>query len=477
MSVQTFIEHGTVIAWRGGRHEVLQDALVVVAGQTIEYVGPEDGRTREEGCLRIDARGRLVIPGLVNTHLHATDTLFTKGYLEEASNLSGEARETNYGTLYKMLPAVRHAIDPEAQVLAAECAFAELVRTGSTTIVELGYDYEVGGDGDIAITARVAERAMHVGLRCYSAPRFRAMHYGHAPGGQVWYEAYRENGRTRFRDCVDFCTGWQGRFDDRLRTMLAPGQIDTCDPELLRETRRVADAHHLLIQVHAGQSPNEFARLRSEYGMTTIEYMQDTGLLGPDCMIGHGQIMTADGDLGSLGAHEVAALRDSQTTVVHLPWVKARRGGVINSIHKYREMGVRQSLGTDTFPLDMFNDMRMAATVCRIVEHAVDVASSHEVFTMATVGGADGLGRPDLGRLAAGCKADIVLVRTDTFKASPAYDPFKFLVLSATGDDVDRVIIDGRTVVQDGVVLNVDMPSAVARLNEAALRVRGRIEL
>jgi cytosine/adenosine deaminase-related metal-dependent hydrolase len=140
-------------------------------------------------------------------------------------------------------------------------------------------------------------------------------------------------------------------------------------------------------------------------------------------------------------------------------------------------MGVRQSLGTDTFPLDMFNDMRMAATVCRIVEHAVDVASSHEVFTMATVGGADGLGRPDLGRLAAGSKADIVLVRTDTFKASPVYDPFKFLVLSATGDDVDRVIIDGRTVVEDGVVLNVDMPSAVARLNEAALRVRGRIEL
>jgi cytosine/adenosine deaminase-related metal-dependent hydrolase len=239
----------------------------------------------------------------------------------------------------------------------------------------------------------------------------------------------------------------------------------------------VADAHHLLIQVHAGQSPNEFARLRSQYGMTTIEYLQDTGLLGPDCMIGHGQIMTADGDLGSLGAHEVAALRDSQTTVVHLPWVKARRGGVINSIHKYRQMGVRQSLGTDTFPLDMFNDMRMAATVCRIVEHAVDVAPSHEVFTMATVGGADGLGRPDLGRLAAGCKADIVLVRIDTFKASPVYDPFKFLVLSATGDDVDRVIVDGRTVVQDGVVLNVDRPAAVASLNEAALRVRSRVVL
>jgi cytosine/adenosine deaminase-related metal-dependent hydrolase len=123
----------------------------------------------------------------------------------------------------------------------------------------------------------------------------------------------------------------------------------------------------------------------------------------------------------------------------------------------------------------MFNDMRMAATVCRIVEHSVDVASSREVFTMATVGGADALGRPDLGRLAPGCKADVVLVRSDTFKAAPAYDPFMFLALAASGDDVDRVLVDGRTIVEGGRVLSVDMSDAVARLNSAAQRVRSRV--
>jgi cytosine/adenosine deaminase-related metal-dependent hydrolase len=121
--------------------------------------------------------------------------------------------------------------------------------------------------------------------------------------------------------------------------------------------------------------------------------------------------------------------------------------------------------------------MRMAATVCRIVEHSVSVAPSHDVFTMATVGGADALGRPDLGRLAVGCKADIVFVRTDTFNAAPVYDPFKFLVLSASGDDVDRVIVDGVTIVEGGRVLNVDMPRAVARLNDAARAVRERVVL
>lgn len=471
------IENGTVILWRQGRHEVLEDGVVLIDGGSIVAVG-----TRAEvfalaggdADTVVDATGRLVIPGFVNTHLHVTDTPYTRGFLEEAPNMGPAAKETNFGTLYRMLPAVRHSIDPEAQVIAAECAFAELARTGSTTVVELGYDYEVGGDGDIGITEKIAETGIHVGLRVYSGPRYRAMHYGHAPQGKVWYKEYPARGRKRFRDCVDFCTSWDGRFDGRLRTMLAPGQIDTCDPDLLRETRAVANAHKLPIQLHAGQSPNEYQRLGTEYGMTTVEYMQHTGLLGPDMLIGHGQIMTADGNLASLKPDEVAALRDSETTVVHLPWVKARRGGVINSTYKYAQMGIRQALGTDTFPFDMFNDMRTAAVMCRIVEHSVDVAQSRDIFTMATVGGADALGRPDLGRLAAGCKADVVLVRIDTFKASPLYDPFKFLVFAATGEDVDQVIVDGKTIVKDGEPTNVNRPEAIRRLNDAAQAVRQR---
>ncbi|QYY33663.1 amidohydrolase family protein (plasmid) [Cupriavidus pinatubonensis] len=471
---KTYIENGTVIAWINGAHTVIERGVVVIEGNSIIEVGAHTAPPSASDT-RIDATGRIVMPGFVNTHLHVTDTPYTKGYLEDASNLSPRANATNYGTLYKTLPAVRHAIDPEAQVIASECAFAELARTGSTTVVELGYDYEVGGDGDISITEQIAQVAMATGLRCYSGPRYRAMHYGHAPGGKVWYQSYPENGRRRFRDCVDFCIDWDGRYDGRLRTLLAPGQIDTCDPDLLRETRRVASAHKLPIQIHAGQSPNEYERIKTEYGMSTVEYMIDTGLLGPDFMIGHGQILTHDGNIASLTPSEAAALRDYQTTVVHLPWVKARRGGVINSIHKYRQLNIRQALGTDTYPFDMFNDMRMAATVCRIVEHSIEAATSVDIFTMATAGGADALGRPDLGRLAVGCKADVVLVRMDTFKAAPTYDPFKFLVLAATGEDVDRVLVDGKTIVEGGLVLAVDMAKVVARLNNAASRVRANV--
>lgn len=470
----TAIRNGTVLAWRNGRHEVCKNAELVFDGNEIVFVGE-----RYEGAIdeMIDATGRLVIPGLINGHLHVTDTPFTKGYLEDTGSSANTAEAQNFVSLYKILPEVRHATDGEAQVVAAECAFAELARTGSTTVVELGYDFEVGGDGDIVLTEQVADVAGKMGLRCYSGPRYRTKHYGYDGDGSVFYRDYDQRGWPRFEACVDFCERWNGRYDDRLRTMLAPGQVDTCDADLLEATRKVGDRTGLPIQIHAGQSPNEYQRVLASQGKTTVEYLRDAGLLGPDFIIGHGQCMTADGDMTSMKADEVAALRDSETSICHLPWVKARRGGVINSIQKYQDMGINQCIGTDTYPFDLFNDMRMGAVICKIVERSAEAALSEDVFNMATVGGANALNRPDLGRLAAGCKADIVTVRIDTPKAAPVYDPFKFLVLTASGDDVDRVIVDGRTLVEGGEVLTLDVPDAVRRLNEASERVWARLYL
>ena len=471
--MHTLIKNGTLVAWDGDHHRVLEPGVVVFKDNEIVFVG----ETYDDDVdTTIDATGRLVIPGFVNSHLHLTDTPFTKGHQEDIGSPSGPSSYQNYNALYKMLPGVRKASDPEAQYAAVECALAELALSGSTTIVELGYDFEIGGGGDISLTERIAEIIGGTGLRCYSGPRFRTRFYGADSKGGVFYEDYPNGARERFEGCVEFCRNWNGRFDDRLRTMLAPGQIDTCDAQLLKDTRRYADELKIPIQIHAGQSPFEFSRVKETENKTNVEYMMETGLLGPDFIIGHGQFMSDDGDVSSIAKHEIAALRDSKTTVCHLPWVKARRGGVINSIQKYQDLGIRQSLGTDNYPLDMFHEMHTAAIVCKIVEKSSIAALSQDVFYMATVGGADALGRPDLGRLAPGCKADIVFVRIDTPKASPVYDPFKFLVLAATGDDVDRVIVDGKTIVENGEVLTIDVPEVVRRVNEASKRVWDRLD-
>lgn len=471
--MKTAIRNGVVIGWVEGQHRVLTDSEVVFEDNEIIFVG--DSREVEDAVgavdTVIDASGRIVMPGFVNCHLHVTDTLYTKGQLEETLRKLPDGIPSNFDSLYRVLPTVREATDGEAQVMAARVAFAELARTGSTTVVELGYDFEIGGNANIKWTEQVAEVAGESGLRCYSGPRFRTQYYRDDGNFNVVYKDYGEKGQKRFEDCVQFCQDWNGKYDDRLRTLLAPGQIDTCSPVLLKETRRYADMFGIPIQIHAGQSQNEYRVVGKKEGMTTVEYMMETGLLGPDFIIGHGQIMTKDGNHLSLGKHEIEALRDSQTTICHLPWVKARRGGVINSIQKYWDMGISQCLGTDTFPFDMFNEMKMASVACKIVEQSADAALSKDVFHMATVGGADALGRPDLGRLAPGCKADIVTVRIDTTKATPIYDPFRFLVLTGSGEDVDKVFVDGNLIVDEGKVLTIDVKSAIDEVNKASKRV------
>jgi 5-methylthioadenosine/S-adenosylhomocysteine deaminase len=125
----------------------------------------------------------------------------------------------------------------------------------------------------------------------------------------------------------------------------------------------------------------------------------------------------------------------------------------------------------------MFNEMRFCAIMCKVVESNPNSALAPEVYHAATAAGADALDRPDLGRLAAGCKADILLINVESPHAQPLRDPFKFLVLGAYGSDVNRVIVNGRTVVSDRHLLSIDLGAALARLKAADLRVRNRIDL
>ena len=471
--MRTLIENGNVIAWNGSSHHVIEAGVLVFEGNEIVHVG---ATYEGEADSVIDATGRLVIPGFVNSHLHLTDTPFTKGHQEDIGSPSGPSNYQNYNALYKMLPGVRKASAPEDQYAGVQISLAELLLTGSTTIVELGYDYEIGGGGDMAITETIADLIGASGIRCYTGPRLPHPLLRRRRQRRCVLRGLSERRAGTLRGLRNLLPGLErplrrpaadhagARPDRHLRRPAAERNAALC--------RRTEDP----IQLHAGQSPFEFSRVRETEGQTSVEYMMETGLLGPDFIIGHGQFMSDDGDIASMAQHEIDALRESKTAVCHLPWVKARRGGVIDSIQKYRDLGIRQCLGTDNYPLDMFHEMQTAAIVCKIVEKSSVAATCEDVFHMATVGGADALGRPDLGRLAPGCRADIVFVRIDTPRAAPVYDPFKFLVLAAGSGDVDRVIVDGATVVERGEVLTFDVPEAVRRVNEASKRVWARLD-
>ena len=159
-------------------------------------------------------------------------------------------------------------------------------------------------------------------------------------------------------------------------------------------------------------------------------------------------------------------LAETGTRVAHCPLVFSRYGQMMESFGQYVKAGVSMAIGTDTQPHNMLEEMRLAATLGRIGGRHVEDTNIGEVFHAATIGGADALGRDDLGRIAIGAKADIVLVDLTHPAMRPVRDPLRSLVYSAADRAVKEVYVDGRQLVRDGTVLTVDRDAAADTLQK-----------
>ncbi|MCS6922325.1 MAG: amidohydrolase family protein, partial [Elioraea sp.] len=170
-----------------------------------------------------------------------------------------------------------------------------------------------------------------------------------------------------------------------------------------------------------------------------------------------------------------ALLGETGTTVAHCPTVFLRRGIALRDFGRYRRAGVRLGLGTDTFPHNMLEEMRHAAYVARLMAETPSTLSTADVFEAATVAGAAALGRDDIGRLAPGCRADLVLVDLRHPAMRPVRDPLRSLVYSAAERAVRSVFVDGEEIVRDGRTLTIDLAAAAAELEAAQARMLARV--
>src|SRR5262249_31897071 len=162
---------------------------------------------------------------------------------------------------------------------------------------------------------------------------------------------------------------------------------------------------------------------------------------------------------------------DSGCSVAHAAWVFARRGIVLESFARYREAGINVALGTDTSPQSVIEAMRWTAVLSKVAERHTEATTAAHVFDAATLAGARALGRDDLGRLAPGARADLVLWKARSWRMTPLRDPIKNLVYNATEEDGDRVYVDGRLVVDGGRVLGADEDAILRALQAGAERM------
>ena len=281
-------------------------------------------------------------------------------------------------------------------------------------------------------------------------------------GREGFEEARRTIDRARQHPC------------GRLEGMVYPAQVDTCRPDLLRDSYDYAEEYALPWQTHAAQSVAEFHEIQRRHGKSPIRFLHSVGALGERSVIGHAIFLdhhpwlhwTTRGDLDLLADNAVS----NAVSVAHCPTVFMRRGISLRTLGTYLRHGVNVGIGTDTYPHHLLDEMRSALYCARIAGERVADLTTTDVFNAATIGGAKALRRDDIGRLAPGCKADLVLVDLAAPSMMPMREPLRSLIYVAAERAIERVYVDGELVVNRGEVLTIDYRGALGDLQEAQAR-------
>jgi cytosine/adenosine deaminase-related metal-dependent hydrolase len=248
-------------------------------------------------------------------------------------------------------------------------------------------------------------------------------------------------------------------------------QIDTCTADLLRDSHDAAKERGLPLTVHVAQSVSEVREMIRRHGQTPVQWAHSLGILGPGTILGHALYLDRHSWIRSWTNTDLAILGDSGTAVAHCPTPFARYGHVMENFGDYLRAGVTMGLGTDCAPHNLVEEMRKAAVLARIAARDITTVTTADLFHAATAGGASALLRDDLGRLAPGNKADIVLVDLECPQMQPARDPLRSFVYHAADRAVREVFVDGQQVVADGGVLTLDQRATGGRLRAAQERM------
>lgn len=440
-----------VIGYASGDHAIYPGGEVVYDGDTITFVGhgypgPVDV-THDYGDAIISP-GFIDLDALADIDHAILDTWLTperqRGQQWSEAYFHAERRET-------------FPFDDE--VFKRRYALVQLILNGITTAMPIAAETYRAWAETYEEFAATVEIAAALGLRMYLGPSYRGgVTVTRADGTPdvLWDEPRGEAGLA---DAVRFVRDFDGAHGGLIRGALLPARIETNMLDVLRRTRAYSDELGCPVRLHAAQGQREVAFLRAWYGKRPLELLDEIGFLGPRTLIPHAT---------TLGAREAAdaerdleRLRDHDTSVIHCPLISIRHGEILDSFDRYRQLGINLALGTDTFPPDMIRVMDSGSNLGKHAAGNQAASSAAELFRAATLGGAQALGRDDLGRLAPGAKADVTVVDLRDLRSGVSDDPIRTMLYNTTGAQVRTVIINGRTVMEDRRIPGVD---------EAALR-------
>ncbi|MDE0060554.1 MAG: amidohydrolase family protein [Defluviicoccus sp.] len=422
----------------GAGQRIETDRWVLVEGGRIAAVTAD----RPGGADRvIDVAEALVLPGFVNLHNHGISALLFRGIVEDRPTASWAA-DTVYGLIMPLQGLAMEVLDAEELRAVTALGLLGLVKGGATTVMD---QFRIAQ----AVSFDVADE---LGIRFYGMPYlFSTEDLGIGADGRPLYAA-RAAGESDLVRAAALFDAHDGRADGRIRAGFGPHGTDSCDPELLAGIRDAVADRGAAVTIHVSQSATEGETLQSRYGRTPTEQLAHVGLLGPGLVAAH-CVYASDADL--------ALIADAGATVVNCP-ASFARGAVPAVWQRTAARGIRTGIGLDGYAMDTIGELRTAALVSKLASGRSEDASARDLVAAATACGAAALGRGDIGRIAPGCRADLVVVGLGGARLAPVSDPLKTMVWHAGSSDIAAVLVDGRVVVEDGRHLLVDEEEIVA---------------
>ena len=430
---------GSIVVTMDGARSIQPGADVLLRDGAIVAVGGDAAAQARPGAAVIEAGGRALIPGLVQAHVHLCQTLFR--------NLADGLELLDWLRL-RIWP-LEAAHDERSMTTSARLGIAELVRGGTTSILDMGTARH---------TDAIFAAAEEAGFRLTGGK-------AHMDHGDDLPRGMREATEASLAEGEALCRRWHGR--GLARYAFAPRFVLSCSDGLLAEVGQLARGLGARLHTHASENRSEGAAVRERFGAENIEVLHRFGLTGADVALAH---------CVHPAAGEVALLRGTGTHVVHCPSSNLKLASGIAPIPELLEAGVNVALGADGAPcnnnLDGFLEMRLAALLHK-PRRGPGAMAGATVLEMATLGGARALGIDDIvGSIEPGKRADLALVDLERAHATPLGDDVcAAIVHSVQRSDVTDVWIDGRRGLRDRELVTLDAERIVAEARVEARRL------
>ena len=429
--VDILIMNGTILTM-DPHQTILERGFLCIQGDAISAIGNGDPHELRASKI-IDAKGGLILPGLINGHTHAAMTLF-RGLADDLPLMEW---------LNHYIFPVESRMDREFVRTGTLLACAEMILSGTTTFCDM-YLFEE----EVAKAAQVAGMRCLVGEVLYDFP---SPNYGPIEEGLKYTEALIRK--------------WQGH--PLVSIAVEPHAVYTCSPDLLISANGLAKRYGVPLIIHVAESASEIEEVGKKYGKKPFEHLESLGVLGPHLIADH-CVHLDDAEIRRMVKHDVKAITNPESNM------KLASG--IAPVPRLLAQGITVGLGTDGCAsnnnLDLFEEMDTTAKVHKVGAMDPTVLDALTVFKMATLSGAKALGMGDrIGSLEVGKKADVIVVDTHKPHLTPMYNPYSHLVYAAKGSDVSHCLINGKVVMEDRKLLTLDLQEVLRSAREMSKKV------